>query len=172
MVEQISRRHFVKLAAGSTAALGVALWKFPEFEPLMAAALKEVPVIWLQSSGDDGCAVSVLNSFPATIQDIVLSEVVSGTHISLRYQQNVMASQGEMARKVLEDTATGPFALVVEGAVSTKDNGIYCTLFESNGAPISMQETHGRIKARRLEGRTEIVVEHGVDKGQKGIHPI
>ena len=101
MIEQISRRHFVKLAAGSTAALGVALWKFPEFEHLMAASLKEIPVIWFQGAGCNGCSVSVLNTFPTTIYDVLLSEVVSGNHISLRYHPTVMASQGDLARKAL-----------------------------------------------------------------------
>jgi len=140
MAGKLSRRDFIKLTAGSTAALGVALWKFPEFEPLMASALKEVPVLWMQCSGDDGCAVSALNTFPTTIEDLVLSEVVSGTHISLQYQQNVMASQGDMAIQVLNNVSTGPYALVVEGAVPTNENGIFCTVGENNGTPIPVQQ--------------------------------
>ena len=94
MTVKLTRRNFVELAAGSTAALGLSLFKYPEFHKLFAQALKEVPVIWFQGSGCNGCSVSVLNTVPITIQNLLLSEVVTGQHISMRFHNTIMAAQG------------------------------------------------------------------------------
>jgi len=132
---ELTRRDFLKLSAGSTAAMGMLLLKFPNFEKLFAAAVAEVPVIWLQAGSCTGCSVSVLNSLSPKIQDVLVNQVVPGSHVSLRYHPTVMAGQGEIALKAMDDTAKkkGGYVLVVEGAVSTKDNGIYCEVGEQSG---------------------------------------
>jgi hydrogenase small subunit len=74
------------------------------------------------------------------------AEVVSGDHISLRYHPTVMTAQGDLAIKAQDDTYNaGPFALVIEGAVATKDNGIYNTVGEAHGVGIPMMETVKKI---------------------------
>ncbi len=132
---EVSRRDFLKLSAGSTAAMGLLLFKFPNFEKLFAASVAEVPVIWLQAGSCTGCSVSILNSLSPKIQDVLVNQVVPGKHISLRYHPTVMAGQGEIALKAIDDTAKkkGGYLLVIEGAVSTKDDGIYCEIGEQNG---------------------------------------
>lgn len=150
MTTRLTRRHFVELCAGSTAALGLSLFKNPEFERLFAAALAEVPVIWFQGSGCNGCSVSVLNSFPVTIQDLLLSEVVSGKHVNLRFHNTVMAAQGDLAMQAMYDTETGPFALVVEGGVALKDGGIYCEVGEKDGHGIPVAETLERLGRKAI----------------------
>ncbi|AKG52816.1 [Ni/Fe] hydrogenase group 1 small subunit [Dehalogenimonas sp. WBC-2] len=150
MATKLTRRHFVELCAGSTAALGLSLFKHPEFERLFADALSEVPVIWFQGSGCNGCSVSALNSFPVTIQDLLLSEVVSGQHVSLRFHNTVMAAQGDLAMSALYDTETGPFALVVEGGVPLKDGGFYCEVGEKDGHGIPMAETIERLGRKAI----------------------
>jgi len=130
---KLTRRDFTKLCAGSTAALGMALFKFPEFENLFVSSLKEVPVIWIQGGSDSGCSVSMINAFNPTIQDLLLTAVVPGNHINLRFHQTLMAGQGDVAMQALESAASkGGYVLIVEGSVSTKDGGIYCTLGEKN----------------------------------------
>lgn len=150
MTVKLSRRHFIELAAGSTAALGMSLFKYPEFERLLAQALQEVPVIWFQGSGCNGCSVSVLNTFPVTIQNLLLTEVVSGKHVSLRFHNTVMAAQGDLAMKALYDTETGPFALVVEGGIPLKDDGFYCEVGEKDGHGIPMTETIARLGPKAI----------------------
>lgn len=132
---ELTRRDFLKLSAGSTAAMGLLLFKFPNFEKLFAASVAEVPVIWLQAGSCTGCSVSILNSLSPKIQDVLVNQVVPGKHVSLRYHPTVMAGQGEIALKAMDDTAKkkGGYVLVVEGAVSTKDDGIYCEIGEQNG---------------------------------------
>lgn len=139
---KVSRRDFLKLSAGSVAALGVELFRFPNFEKLLAAAVAELPVIWLQGGGCTGCTTSVLNSLSPKIQDILLSQVIPGNHVSLRVHPTVMAAQGDLVLKAMEDTAKrkGGYLLVVEGSVPTKDNGIYCEFGERNGHGITLLE--------------------------------
>ena len=147
MNTKLNRRHFVELCAGSTAALGLSMLKLPEFEQLFAQAIKEIPVIWIQGSGDNGCSVSVLNAIPPTIQDLLLTDVVPGTHLSMRFHPTIMASQGELAEKALTDTeALGGYVMVMEGGIPTKDDGIYSTLFETaSGQPIPLKDTVIRV---------------------------
>ncbi len=139
---EITRRDFFKLSAGSTAALGLLLFRLPNFEKVFAAAVAEVPVIWLQGSTCTGCSVSVLNSLSPRIQDVLVSQVVPGSHLSLRYHATVMAASGDLATKAMEDTAKkkGGYVLVIEGAIPTKDEGIYCEVGEKNGRGITMLE--------------------------------
>ncbi len=128
--QEVSRRDFIKLSAGSTAALGLLLFGFPNFEKLLAASVDEVPVIWLLTGTCTGCSVSVLNTLSPKIQDVLVNQVIPGKHVSLRFHPTIMAASGDLAMKAMEDTAKkkGGYILVVEGATSTKDGGIYCEI--------------------------------------------
>lgn len=139
---EVTRRDFLKLSAGSTAALGLLLSGLAGFEELFAAAVDEIPVIWIQTATCTGCSVSVLNSLSPKIQNVLLDQVVPGKHISLRFHPTVMAAAGELAMKAMEDTAKkkGGYVLIVEGAIPTKDNGIYCVVGERDGHEITALE--------------------------------
>ncbi len=96
----------------------------------------EIPVIWIQAGGCTGCSVSVLNSVSPSIKNVLVDEVVPGKHINLRYHPTVMAGAGKLVLQVLDVTnhqSRGQYVLVVEGALSTKDDGIYCVLGEKDG---------------------------------------
>jgi hydrogenase small subunit len=138
----VSRRDFIKLTAGSTAALGLLLFKFPSFERIFADSVTEIPVIWLQGGSCTGCSVSVLNSLSPKIQDILLRQIVPGKHISLRFHPTIMAASGDLAMEAMEDTAKnkGGYVLVMEGAIPTKDGGVYCQVGERNGQGVTVLE--------------------------------
>jgi len=105
------------------------------------AKVQEIPVLWVQAGTCTGCSVSVLNTVSPNIKNVLIDEVVPGKHVSLRYQATVMAGQGEQVLEALEDTASknkGGYVLVIEGAVPTKDNGMYGTLGEKNGKAVPM----------------------------------
>jgi len=138
----VSRRDFIKLTAGSTAALGLLLFKFPSFERIFADSITEVPVIWLHGGSCSGCSVSILNSLSPKIQDVLLKQVVPGKHVSVRFHPTIMAASGDIAMKAIEDTAKnkGGYVLIMEGAIPTKDNGVYCEVGESNGEGITILE--------------------------------
>lgn len=133
----VTRRDFVKLSAGSTAALGMLMLDMPDFDRLFAAALTEVPVIWMQGQSDTGCTESIVNVVGPKIQDVLLGPI-GDKHVSLQFHQTLMAGQGEIAMEALYAAAAKPgFVLVMEGAVPTKDNGIYSLVGEHNGVGIS-----------------------------------
>ena len=97
------------------------------------AATREMPVVWLQASTCSGCSVSALNAFAPKITDLLLSEVIPGRHINLRFQATVMAGAGEPVVEVLDripKEEPGGYLLVVEGSIPTAQNGIYGTLGE------------------------------------------
>jgi len=97
------------------------------------ASTQEVPVLWLQTASCSGCSVSVLNSVAPRISDLLLREIVPGTHVNLRFQATVMAGSGHVALDVLDATRqrlTGEYLLVVEGSVPTAAGGAYGTLGE------------------------------------------
>ena len=104
----------------------------------------EIPVIWLQGGACTGCSVSVLNAVSPTIKNVLVDEVLPGKHINLRYHPTVMAGAGALILQVLDATnqeAHGRYVLVVEGAVSTKDDGIYCVMGERNDHEQLLEET-------------------------------
>ena len=105
------------------------------------AKVQEVPVVWIQTGTCTGCSVSALNSVSPTIKNVLIDEVVPGKHVSLKFQATVMAGQGEAVLKVLDETpktSKGGYVLVVEGAIPTKDGGVYGVLGEKNGKEIPM----------------------------------
>jgi hydrogenase small subunit len=139
---ELSRRDFLRLTAGSTAALGLLLFRFPNFERLLAASVDEIPVIWIQGGSCSGCSVSALNSLSPRIQDVLVSQIIPGNHVSLRFHPTVMAAAGDLAMKAMEDTAKnkGGYVLVVEGSISTKDGGVYCEVGEKDGNGVTILE--------------------------------
>jgi hydrogenase small subunit len=100
-------------------------------------SVREVPVLWLQTATCSGCSVSVLNSVAPKISDLLLQEVIPGTHINVRFQATIMAGSGDAVLEILEATPRqrpGEYLLVVEGSVPTADDGAYAELGERSMA--------------------------------------
>jgi len=105
--------------------------------------VKELPVIYLQTAACSGCAVTLLNSASPTIKNVLIDQIVPGVHINFRFHPVIMAGAGELAIKVMEDTAKEKkdnYVLVVEGAVPTATDAIYGAVGERNGKPVTMGE--------------------------------
>ena len=97
------------------------------------AATHEMPVVWLQASTCSGCSVSALNASAPRITDLLLSEVIPGRHLNLRFHATVMAGVGEPVVEILDripKEEPGAYFLVVEGSIPTAEGGIYGTLGE------------------------------------------
>ena len=128
---ELTRREFLKLCSASAVGVGLSQVADPRLVAAMEeAAAKKPPVIWLQGANCTGCAVSLLNTAHPTIAEVLLKI------ISLEYQSNVMAASGELAfshMEMIAERAKGKYFLLVEGAIPTKDNGIYCTIGEKDG---------------------------------------
>jgi len=107
------------------------------------SSVAEIPVVWLQAGTCTGCPVSVLNSVSPTIKNILIDELVPGKHINLKFMATIMAGQGQAILDVLEDVPRnnkGGYVLIAEGAIPTKDNGIYSTLGEKDGKLIPIKD--------------------------------
>ncbi len=120
----ISRRRFMEFCG--TMAATLALPK--SYAQTIASALsqKRKPVmVWLEFQDCAGNTESMLRSPHPTIEDIVLET------LSLEYHETIMAGYGKHAEAALKrvvDEEKGKYLVVVEGAVPTADDGIYCTI--------------------------------------------
>ena len=120
----VSRREFMKWAAGITAMLALPV----QFTPLFAEVAKladRVPLVWLHMAECTGCSEAFLFSDEPTVDALIFD------HISLEYHETLMAAAGWQAEAILEETLkihAGHYILVVEGGVPTANNGQFLTL--------------------------------------------
>ena len=117
----ISRRDFMKWAAGMTAMLSLP----SSFTPLMAQAAEltdRLPVVWLHMAECTGCSESLLRTDAPGIDGLIFD------YISLEYHETLMAAAGWQAEHNLThaiEKYKGKYILMVEGGIPTKDNGMY-----------------------------------------------
>lgn len=137
MPKKLSRRDFLRLTAGSAAAISMSGFLAPFLKEAVASGTAP-KVLWLQGASCTGCSVSLLNTVHPSIQEVLLNT------IELRYHPNIMAAQGDLGiQDVLYETAKtqkGKFLLVVEGSVPTAEDGLFCTVGEKNGKPITFMQ--------------------------------
>ncbi len=119
---QLNRRGFLKGCTMAAAALGLSDAMIPKL--VEAAESGQRPrVIWLHFQECTGCTESLLRASHPDLARLILDV------ISLDYHETVMAAAGHQAEHNLHETVEnheGEFILVVEGAIPTKDDGIYC----------------------------------------------
>jgi hydrogenase small subunit len=87
------------------------------------AAPKKPSVIWLQFQECTGCTETLLRTSHPGAAELILDLV------SLDYSETLMAAAGHQAEAVLRDAVkanAGKYVCVVEGAIPTKDDGVYC----------------------------------------------
>ncbi len=121
---QLNRRGFLKGCTMVAAALGISEAMIPKLLEAATSAQRP-PVIWLHFQECTGCTESLLRASHPDIGRLILDI------ISLDYHETVMAAAGHQAEKSLHDTLdkyAGKFLCVVEGAIPTKDKGIYCKI--------------------------------------------
>ena len=121
---KVSRRVFLKGCTLAATALGLSESMVPRLVEA-AASDQRPPVVWLHFQECTGCTESLLRASHPDIGRLILDI------ISLDYHETVMAGSGRQAEKSLQDTLdrySGKFVCVVEGAIPTKDGGIYCKI--------------------------------------------
>lgn len=93
--------------------------------------VKKLNAIWIEATGCSGNIISLLN---ANEPDLVylLREM-----ITLKYNNSIMANEGENAFNIFLDTLNTDFILIVDGAVSIKSNGQYTIVANYNGKRIT-----------------------------------
>jgi hydrogenase small subunit len=118
----VSRRDFIKYCSTMAVAMGLSASAGIDIAEAMASP-RRPPVIWLSGQGCTGCTETLLRPSHPTLEHLILNL------ISLDYNETLCSGAGYQAeafkKQSIEENA-GKFILVVEGAVPTKDGGIYC----------------------------------------------
>jgi len=129
----VSRRSFVQLCGMLmvSAPAGLALTSKKSVLQIAQAVGKtrRPSVIWLHFQECTGCSETLLRTTAPDVASLILDI------ISLDYHETLMAASGAQAEAALKQAVAenaGKFVLVVEGAIPTRDNGVY---FELNGRP-------------------------------------
>jgi len=129
----VSRRSFINLCGMLMVSAPVGLALTGKNSVLQVAEAigkaKRPSVIWLHFQDCTGCTETLLRTSAPDAAHLILDV------ISLDYHETLMAASGAQAeaalRKAVEENA-GKFVLVVEGAIPTRDDGVY---FELGGRP-------------------------------------
>jgi len=118
-----TRRDFIKTCVTVSAMLGLPFSMVSKVAAAAQASDNRPAVIWLHFQECTGCSESLLRSAHPTVSNLILDLV------SLDFHQTLMAGSSHQAEKSLRDSMLankGNYILVVEGAIPTRDKGIYC----------------------------------------------
>lgn len=120
----ISRRGFLKFCSGVAATLGLSSTAGVRIAEAVESA-KRPSVIWLSGQECTGCTESLPRANHPTLERLILDM------ISLDYHETLCVPAGHQAEKSKHDAMEankGKYLLVVDGAIPTKDGGIYCKI--------------------------------------------
>lgn len=121
---ELSRRDFVRFCTMAAAAVGLGPLAAEQF--VQAAERGAKPsVIWLHFQECTGCTESLLRTSHPAVDDLILDL------ISLDYHETLFAAAGHQAEAALKQAMeknAGKYVCIVEGAIPTKENGIYCMI--------------------------------------------
>ena len=118
----VNRRSFLKACGLAAAAAGLDTDLTARVAEAVTAPGRP-SVVWLHFQECTGCTETLLRTAQPAVHELLLEL------ISLDYHETLAAAAGHQLEanldKVLEEKA-GNFILVVEGAIPTKDGGVYC----------------------------------------------
>jgi len=97
-------------------------------------SLKKINLIWLEACGCSGNIISLLDA------DTPDAPYFFTQMVNMTYNNSTMGAEGQRAFEKFLETLDTEFILVVEGAVTTRDNGLYNIIAEYNGKLISGAE--------------------------------
>ena len=125
----VSRREFVKFCSGVAATLGLSAAMGSRIAQAVEAAAvdgkRRPAVIWLSGQECTGCTESLLRASHPTLERLILDL------ISLDYHETLSAAAGHQAEAAKQASMAenrGRYLLVVDGAIPTKDGGVYCKI--------------------------------------------
>lgn len=143
-----TRREFVKWALAAGAVTEFSRSFLPKLHAAIQEAVKEYPLIWMQDSACSGCSVSVINTIHPSIKNVILDQILPGHQLFLNYHSTLMAATGSMSTDTAMETARkhkGKYIFIVEGAIPTRENGVFGTLGEEKDVPVTMLEWVRRV---------------------------
>jgi hydrogenase small subunit len=122
--DNLSRRDFVRVCSMAAAAVGLSATAATQIAEAAAKGLKP-SVIWLHFQECTGCTESLLRTSAPSVGELILDL------ISLDYHETLFAAAGHQAEAALHSAMKankGKYICVVEGAIPTKDDGVYCMI--------------------------------------------
>lgn len=137
----IPRRDFIRWALATPAMASFADEFLPKLAKAIEESIKEYPLIWLQASTCSGCSVSVINTIHPSIKNVILEQVLPGHRLILTYHGTLMAATGALSVEAACESAkkyAGKYVLIVEGAIPTKQNGMYGFIGTKDEKPQTM----------------------------------
>lgn len=120
----VGRRDFLKVCSLAAAAVGLPSWMGVRFAEAAESGLKP-SVIWLHFQECTGCTESLLRTSAPDLAELILDLV------SLDYHETLFAAAGYQIEEALQQAMKknkGKYICVVEGAIPTKDDGVYCKI--------------------------------------------
>lgn len=118
------RRDFLRVITMAAASVGLSSSVAARIAHAASKGLKP-SVIWLHFQECTGCTESLLRTAHPALSELILDLV------SLDYHETLFAAAGHQAEEMLHKTMKeqkGKYVCIVEGAIPTKDNGIYCQI--------------------------------------------
>lgn len=98
---------------------------------IMRNSLVKRDLIWLELTGCSGNIISLLNGSNPDFKFLITNMV------NLIYNNSLMAAEGEAALDALVNKTGSDYILAVEGAISTKNNGLYNIIGRWKGEPLT-----------------------------------
>ncbi|HUK83740.1 MAG TPA: hydrogenase small subunit [Verrucomicrobiae bacterium] len=129
----VSRRSFVRTCMMAAAAVGLTGSSAAKVVAAISSGRKP-SVIWLHFQECTGCSMSLLRPSHPELADLILDL------ISLDYHETLFAAAGHQAEAALKtamDQNDGKYICVIEGAIPTKDGGIYCKIGDRTALEIA-----------------------------------
>jgi hydrogenase small subunit len=120
----IDRRSFLQVVSMALASVGITGSAAARVLEAATRGLKP-SVIWLHFQECTGCTESLLRASHPSLAELILDLV------SLDYHETLLAAAGRQAEEALQAAMkanAGKYVCVVEGAIPTKDGGIYCQI--------------------------------------------
>ncbi len=120
----VSRRNFLKFCTAVAVGFGLPA-SMGERIAEAATQAKRPPVLWLSAQECTGCGETLLRATHPTFETLILDL------ISLEYYETLNAGAGHQAEEFRINSMKeneGKYILVVDGAIPTKDGGIYCKI--------------------------------------------
>jgi hydrogenase small subunit len=136
-----SRREFLTWSAAAGFATTASLELLPDLAAALEQAVKDYPLIWMQAAACSGCSVSVINTIHPSIKNVILDQILPGRQLYLDYHSTLMAATGRLSTDTALATARanpGKYVYIVEGAIPTREHGLYGTLGERDGQQVTM----------------------------------
>ncbi|HVJ08735.1 MAG TPA: hydrogenase small subunit [Acidisarcina sp.] len=120
----VSRRRFIEFCTAMTATLAIPSSYAADIAKAFTEKKKPV-LVWLEFQDCAGNTEAILRSPHPVVADIVLDV------LSWEYHETIMAGAGKAAEEALARVVReekGKYIVMVEGAIPTADDGIYCTI--------------------------------------------